>query len=305
MREIRASVVIATAGRGVHLGQQLRALAQQRGSVSFEVIVVANDSLAADALEEHRQRAHGLRTRFIEALGRRGAGYARNAGVLASEGRVLLFCDDDDQVGPTWVDAMVHGLRDREFATGPLDLAELNEPWIVASRGRAWAERQLTYHGVFPFGMGCNIGARREEFVSLGGFAEDVFPVDDIELGYRAWEAGLVWGFEEAALVRYRLRSDLKSMMKQAFGYGRGDEMILDRLRRDSVARPSERRQRLRRWLWIVRNVYRLASREGRYRWCWTSATEAGRLFGRLAPRVQSLPVRTLFTGSAACAKSC
>lgn len=92
------SVVIATEGRAAKLEKTLSALAASTLAVEdFEVVVVLDGENAESRKMATRPRP--LAVRLIE-LAKSGAGTARNAGVSAAVGRVVLFINDDTRPAP-------------------------------------------------------------------------------------------------------------------------------------------------------------------------------------------------------------
>ncbi|MGY5318353.1 glycosyltransferase family 2 protein [Neomicrococcus lactis] len=103
---VDVSVVIPAHNSAATIGRQLNALARQETSVSWEVIVVSNNS--TDHLNE---AIAGYQQKFpvpicvVEANGKRGAANARNMGGLHANGDILAFCDADDEVLEGWIQA--------------------------------------------------------------------------------------------------------------------------------------------------------------------------------------------------------
>ena len=89
------SVVIATKDRASFLERALASLGQQRGAPRFDVVVADNGSTdATPAVVERRAAAADYPlTRVFVPEPNRGA--ARNRGVAASHGDVIVFVDDD------------------------------------------------------------------------------------------------------------------------------------------------------------------------------------------------------------------
>jgi glycosyltransferase involved in cell wall biosynthesis len=96
------SVIVCTHNRACYLPDCLESLAQQTCDVPFEVVVVDNAStdhtpqiLAAWSLKDARFRP------VLEP--RLGLSVAKNAGVRAARGQLLLFTDDDVIVDRNWI----------------------------------------------------------------------------------------------------------------------------------------------------------------------------------------------------------
>ncbi len=74
---------------------------------------------------------------------------------------------------------------------------------------------------------GCNLAARRDKLLALGGFDEQ-FRVagDDVDICWRFLDAGHTVAYAPAALVWHRRRSTIKAYLKQQAGYGRAESML-------------------------------------------------------------------------------
>src|SRR3712207_5405247 len=109
------SVVIVMRNAAATIGEQLEALSRQDYAGPWEVVVADNGS-TDDSVAVVRQwegRLPGLQ--IVDASLRRGVSYARNAGVVASSGEVIAFCDADDVAEPDWLRRLVAGLGDADI----------------------------------------------------------------------------------------------------------------------------------------------------------------------------------------------
>jgi glycosyltransferase involved in cell wall biosynthesis len=121
---MKISVIVPTHNRRALLERKLRALERELGD--FEIIVIA-DGCADGTVEFLQHFGTKLNVQVLELPGL-GAAAARNAGVRASSGRVLLFSDDDVIPRSGWVlaHANAHTGNDRAqknvVAVGRLEL---------------------------------------------------------------------------------------------------------------------------------------------------------------------------------------
>jgi glycosyltransferase involved in cell wall biosynthesis len=171
---MKISVVIATRNRAALLGGALASLRAQVGAPEIETIVVDNgssDATAAVAAE------HGARVVF-EAQPNRAR--ARNAGIAAATGEVILFIDDDVVLPPFFVAAHARAHQAAIFphvVTGPI----INVP-------RSDAKPVPTFvNGSNAFFCTCNASVPRNVLNAVGGFdpAFDKYGWEDTELGAR------------------------------------------------------------------------------------------------------------------------
>lgn len=206
--EPELSIVIPTHRRAALLLTCLQSLGSQvREADPVEVIVVidGHDPATEAALE-------GLTTPFmlrvvVQDHGRQAA--ARNLGVEHARGRYVLFLDDDVVAAPGLIAAHLDALRtaDRVACIGRIEkLLPRHAPRWARSRQDTWrGHYERLAAGREPRFTDCyggNLSLRRSDFAAVGGFALDLTPEEDIELGYRLAQAGVRLVHAASAVVR-------------------------------------------------------------------------------------------------------
>ena len=237
------SVVVATLDRPDGLRECLRGIHAQRTARRVEVIVVDNNpksGVAASVVAEFP----GVR---LLAEARRGLSYARNTGILASTGEIVIATDDDVIIPPHWLERLVapFGRPDVMVVTGnvlPAELEtdaqlhfetygglgrgfnrfEVNGDWFESFRTNATPTWEL--------GATANAAFRASQFsdpevglmdVALGagtptGCSEDSYAI------YRALKAHHTLVYEPAAYLWHHHRTTMKSLRKQIYAYSKG-----------------------------------------------------------------------------------
>lgn len=97
------SVILSTYNRGAVLKKALeRLLVQQTAGMDYEILIVDNNSTddTRQVVESFAERDPHFRYIFEQ---RQGLSYARNAGIAAARSDLMVFCDDDVEVSPSWV----------------------------------------------------------------------------------------------------------------------------------------------------------------------------------------------------------
>jgi glycosyltransferase involved in cell wall biosynthesis len=193
------SVVIPTLDRRRLLRHQLDALARQRTTVPFEV-VIADNGCGERTFATVRSFEAGLDVRVIDARRQRGVSYARNEGARAARAAVLLFLDDDDVVAPDYVSTMAQALERHPIVNARIDV--MGPPSEATSRRYGSPDKSGS-----TVVQACAFGIRTDVFHQLGGFDErGAAGAEEIELAHRIAQSGLAVAYEPRAVLHYRLR---------------------------------------------------------------------------------------------------
>ncbi|MFN0091420.1 MAG: glycosyltransferase family 2 protein [Acidimicrobiales bacterium] len=266
------------------LAGQLAALAAQGWAGEWELVVVDNGlgEAARAALDEFAGR---LPMRVVSEPGPASVSAARNRGIAAARGELLVFCDHDDEVAPGWLAAMAEAAVGRHVVGGRMD-EERFDPRRRSGRPRLAPGRLPVALGFLPFALGANLGVWRDAAVHLDGFCtEFVGGNDDVEFCFRAQLCGLRLGYAPTAVVAYRHRPDARGLFAQFRAYGRTDPLLYRRFRHAGLRRPGAGAV-ARRWLRIALGAAAgCAAPARRRRAVYVLAYSVGRIEGSLRHR--------------------
>ena len=285
--DVRVSVVIPARDAAATLGAQLTALSAQRTTRRYEVVVADNGSTDGTAAlaRSFAGRVPGLRV--VDAGARAGTNAARNAGVSAARGELVLLCDADDVVDEGWLDALAAALEHADAVGGPLERESLNDAFV-----RDWGpppENTGVYQHLdfLPRPTGANAGFRRAVWEELGGFDERyVRGGTETEFFWRLQLAGHRLTAVPGALVHYRLRSTARAQLRQWYTWGRQYPMLYRDFRAHGMRwRPA---QAARGWAGALRRLPRVlgATPSGRLDAVRPIVVRVGRLVGSVKHRV-------------------
>jgi glycosyltransferase involved in cell wall biosynthesis len=104
------SVIVPVLNRQAELEQCLAALREQRAAPPFEIIVIDDGSEAP--VPEPSGGGHGETSARVIRQQNSGAGSARNAGIAAASGAILVFVDSDVTAGSTLLRAIADAACD-------------------------------------------------------------------------------------------------------------------------------------------------------------------------------------------------
>ncbi len=186
-----------------------------------EVVVVddgSTDDTAAAA------EAAGARVVRLDTSG--GPAAARNEGVRHTDADVIVFLDADVEADPSWIDPLLAHLADPlvagaaprvrtlggdslvgryEASSGALDLG--TEPGTVRPTGR------------IPFVSTTALVVRRNRFLEIGGFDDDLRFGEDLDLVWRLAASGTPVQYEPASCVRHHHRSTVDAHLRNQYAY--------------------------------------------------------------------------------------
>jgi glucosyl-dolichyl phosphate glucuronosyltransferase len=128
------SIIICTRNRAASLRQTLDAIGrcQIPEDLASELLVIDNGSSDDTRGVVESMRLPNMPVHYFREE-RHGQCHARNRGLEAASGRIILFTDDDIRVPPNWIEAMCRPiLEDRADATvGMILMApHLRRPWL-------------------------------------------------------------------------------------------------------------------------------------------------------------------------------
>lgn len=229
-RKRLVTVIIPTRNKAPRLHLTLACLSAQQVDREWEVVVVNDGS--TDATESViKAMKSDLPLRSIDGP-QRGRGAARNAGVAAAVGDVLIFLDDDVLTSPSFV--QTHADHQRQapgLAHGKLreliGAAKVHDPQHGGPGFPPLHPDRICREGLFPDGMrvspnaleraierlyattapaivpwlasvGANLSSSRDAWEVLGGFDESFgtsWGCEDLEFGFRAHQKGVPLAF--------------------------------------------------------------------------------------------------------------
>ena len=160
----------------------------------------------------------------------------RNAGMKAARGELICFLDDDSVAQPGHLRRAVAHFRDPKVKivggpnVCPPDAPELEQVFaLVLASWLAFGPSRARYT---PVGAAretgekelilCNLLARRDALLELGGFDEALYPNEENALMDELQKRGGKLLYDPEAIVFRRPRRTLKAFAKMLVNYGRG-----------------------------------------------------------------------------------
>lgn len=209
---MKLSVVVITRNAGPFMRDCLDSLVYQSRKPDEVLVVDANSTDQTQAIVKE----YAAKWPFVKLHvqpGTRGEG--RNYGVAKSTGDIVAFIDADAIAHALWVDELIKAMANAD---------------VVAGR-----EVRLGYHGFISLkrvGMlfngvditfpSVNLAYRKSAFEAIEGFDPWFKEAEEVDLNYRAVEAGYRLVYHPTAIVYHNARSSFTGFFKQSFWYGFG-----------------------------------------------------------------------------------
>jgi glycosyltransferase involved in cell wall biosynthesis len=216
------SVVVPVLDGAATIGAMLAALSAQAGAPrELEIIVVDNGS---------RDDTCAVVARFPNVTllheARRGPAAARNCGLRAARGEIVVHLDADTLPTRRWLASIVAPFADPAvvLAVGRTVCFSPQTPverYIAASG--LYESDLATSREPFPFAPSLNMAVRRSAALAAGGWCEDLLTAEDVDFSHRvlALAPGPI-ARANAAVLFHRVRSTPEQLRSLASSYGRG-----------------------------------------------------------------------------------
>jgi O-antigen biosynthesis protein len=192
---------------------------------NYEVVVVDDGS---------RDKTAEIAARYPEfrliRQSNKGLSVARNVGMQAALGEIIAYTDSDCVVDPHWLTLMVGAMTANRFdACGGPNYAPHEDgrtaACVSASPGAPC--HVLTAEDRAEHLAGCNMMFRKAVLQQIGGFDPQFTAAgDDVDICWRALDAGFVLGFCPAAFVWHFRRNTVRAYYNQQRGYGKAEAML-------------------------------------------------------------------------------
>src|SRR5262249_3425327 len=152
----------------------------------------------------------------------RGLSAARNVGLRAATGDIVVYTDSDCYADRDWLTHLVdHLVRSGAAAVGGPNLSPEDgrlAACVAASPGQP--THGLGRHRVAEPIPGCNMAFRREALLAINGFAPQYRKAgDDVDVCWRLQQAGYWITSPPGAFVWHHRRQTPRAYLRQQAGY--------------------------------------------------------------------------------------
>jgi glycosyltransferase involved in cell wall biosynthesis len=229
----QVSVIIPVYNGEADLPDLLNCLRQQSyPAQQVEYLLVDNNSTdrTGEILQTLAADGKPCNFRCLHEIEIQSAYAARNTGIRAAQGEILIFTDADCRPQPDW---LIHLVQPFTEASVGIVAGE-----IVALPGKTllerYADRQATLsqthtlaHPFLPYGQTANLAVRRSILEQVGLFRPYLTTGGDADLCWRILQQGH-WQIRlaEQAIVQHRHRATFAELRSQWKRYGRSNRYL-------------------------------------------------------------------------------
>lgn len=231
------SIIVPVRNRQADLAACLDSLTRLQYPAEKTEIIVVDDNSSDNSL----QVAERFPVKAISLSAHKQVSYCRNIAAREAKGEILAFIDSDCVAGPLWLQELiptfrdpdvgaVGGLVDSYFQDKGLDRYEKVKSSLHVS---TWFKRSSEKERFF-YVPSCNLMIRRDLFLDLGGFRENLHVGEDVDLCWRLQNHGKVFEYRPVGKVYHKHRNSLFPFCIRRFQYGTS-EPTLQQLHPDRI----------------------------------------------------------------------
>jgi len=203
-------------------------LALDYPSRKLEIIVV--DDASSDHTPDVVSR---FPVRLIRLKTNRKAPFCRNLAAWEAFGEILAFIDSDCLADQAWLRELVPAFHDESVAAVG---GRVGSGWerkgldryerVHSSLDMGGAFKRSSKDQPFFYVPSCNLLVRRKLFLRLGGFKEELWVGEDVDLCWRFQDAGYAVEYQPLGTVLHRHRNRLRTFFARRFDYGTSEPLL-------------------------------------------------------------------------------
>jgi mycofactocin system glycosyltransferase len=226
------SVIIPVRNRPDDIAVCLRSLGELDYPADKLEIIVVDDA----SIDQTPDVVSRFPVRLLLLKQHRQAPYCRNLAARQARGELLAFIDSDCLADSAWLRELVPAFKDKTLgAVGGIVDSYSHENGLdryekVKSSLRVSSHfRRSEQNDPFFYLPSCNLLVRRDLFLQLGGFNEELVVGEDVDLCWRMRKQGDHIEYRPLGRVDHKHRNKLIAFCRRRFDYGTS-EPLLNRL---------------------------------------------------------------------------
>jgi glycosyltransferase involved in cell wall biosynthesis len=209
---MKTSVVVITRNAEFYIKDLLDSLVTQ---VKRPHEVIVTDAESSDNTQEI-VKEYSENYDFIKLFVKPGTrAEGRNFGASKATGDIISFIDADAIANAFWIKEIENAMNKADVVAGKEVRFGLEGFGTLPRVEMIHNGTDITYPSV-------NLAYKKDVFEEIKGFDPWFKEAEEVDLNYRAVDAGFKLIFDEEAIVYHRARSTLFGFIKQSFWYGFG-----------------------------------------------------------------------------------
>lgn len=219
------SIVICSYNGASTVDSCLRSMEKLRYPGEYEVIFVDDGSTdGTQQILKRYPRVRNIKQRNM------GLSYARNVGMEAAKGEIVVYTDSDCEADEDWLYYLALAFqRGGYVGMGGPNLIPDEGSWVADCVGLSpgGPTHVMIDDREAEHVPGCNMAFLKTALKSVNGFDPQFRKAgDDVDVIWRLQDLGYAIGFAPAALVWHYRRNTVKAYLKQQRGYGEAEAML-------------------------------------------------------------------------------
>jgi glycosyltransferase involved in cell wall biosynthesis len=212
---MKISIVTTTKNEEKNIAELLDSLINQEEP--YEVLIIDSDSKdkTQEIVKKYSEKKENIKLYIYPGT----RAQSMNYGIKQAVGDAIAFIGGDDTADKNWIKELRTGLKNADIVVGKL-----------ISKGEEKVkniENVKFYHkGENVSYPGTNTTYKKEILDKLGGFDPWFSSAEDLEINYRAVDAGYKISHYGKAKVYYRPKGSALAFLKQSFWYGYGRKLL-------------------------------------------------------------------------------
>ncbi|MBD6618804.1 glycosyltransferase [Komarekiella sp. 'clone 1'] len=157
---------------------------------------------------------------------------ARNTGIRAATGEIVVFTDADCRPQPQWLESLIQPFVNPEVVIVAGEIVALPGKTLLeqhANRQETLSQKHTLHHSFRPYGQTANLAIRRIALEKVGLFRPYLTSGGDADMCWRILLENIGrLEFAPEAIVQHRHRATLKELQSQWRRYGRSNRYLHD-----------------------------------------------------------------------------
>ncbi len=218
MKKINISIIIPVYDDSQGLITSLESINFHLGNRKDTEVIVCNDG-GGDSISKIAELYNVKEVRLNK---NRGSYAARNKGIEASKGDILVFLDADQKITENWLNAGVAALSISDYAGGLIKIEEVENPtdWELLNILTAFPVKNYLENS--HFAPTANLFINKKILTKVGQFNEILYSGGDYDFGLRVFNNGFKQVFAPDAITFHPVRNkseQLRKLKRTAYGY--------------------------------------------------------------------------------------